>query len=503
MTAEVRSSLTKAISAEPMLIAGNGITLSDPDPQTGRRTISADEQDMETVVITVGCEDVSVSTVGVSVTKTEDGQSTVYNSDAQSQVSFRVRRGQQFTLSYGALGAWNPPATATYTASMPQRNITALYRGLSAVCWGVKINQTMSNPARELVGDRSLWTAWQNKIGRYLLKNDGSARKLKADDSTKYADGTAVDETEGHVMVRIPEFYYKVIDNSDGTCTLWGSESNFSGAYHVGEQWIGAYFGAVVSNALVSRSGINPTRSLTIDAFHLRAKHNGNDFGLTDYLHRQIMMMLFMWKYCSTNSQDPTLLGYGMTGSGSNWTAEVQAELTGRTASLGDACGGVAFTATGTLASHVSLYGIEDPFGWFWEMIQGVYFGSSANAPAQDGTEIFIYDGNRMPSATELVSEPEGNFRKLTRLTTSGYPKILPLVDRFDLFASQYGGGSASNWYDYCYASATGQLLLFGGHALLGSHCGLVFARSDFGWSISGSSIGSRLAFYGNVTIDG
>jgi len=498
MSEAVQTSLGKADAAVSFVTQ----ELTEAQKAQARANIGAQELDIEQVTVTLTCEDEGVSTSGVTVTKNEDGVDTAYTSDANGQVGFTVKRGHMYTLRYGSLGMYAPPVSATYTASMPVRTITSLYRGMSALCWGIKLDQSMSQICRGYTGDRSLWTAWQDKIGRYLLKPDGTALKLKSDDSTKLTDGTTVDETQGDIMVRIPQFYYKVVGNGDGTCTLWGSETAISGFYAMPEQWIGAYLGATVNGRLRSRSGISPTHSKNISAFHSEAKAIADGYGLTDYKARQTMLMIFLWKYGTANSQDPDCLGYGMTGSGSNWTEEVLAELTGRTAALGDACGGVAFSATGTLASHVSLYGIEDPFGWFWEMIQGVYFGSSANAPAQDGTEIFIYDGNRMPSAAELMSEPDGNFRKLTRLTTSGYPKILPLVDRFDLFASQYGGGSASNWYDYCYASATGQLLLVGGSANNGSACGLVYAASLHGWSYSTSFIGARLAFYGNVTIE-
>lgn len=386
-------------------------------------------------------------------------------------------------------------------ANSPVRAITSQYRGLSSVCWGILLKQSVSTICQGLVGERSLYTAFEAKIGRYLLKPDGTAKKLKTDDSTKYVDGTAIDETEGDVMVRIPQFYYKVVDNGNGTCTLWGSETEFSGCYTMPEQWIGAYFGYVTGQCLRSRSGYNPTRSQTISSFHSLAKNIGSNYGLTDYKARQTMMMLFMWKYNTTNSQDPQCMGYGMAGSDSNWTTEVQAELTGRTTTLGDACGGVAFTATGTLASHISLYGIEDPCCWFWEMIQGCYFGSSANSPAQTGTEIFLYEGNRMPSSSELTTHPEGNYRQLTRLTSAGYPKTMPLVSQFDLFATAYGGGTSSYWYDHCFASTTGQLLLFGGLALDGAYCGLVRAYSNDAFTFSHSNVAARLAFYGQVTI--
>ena len=74
------------------------------------------------------------------------------------------------------------------------------------------------------------------------------------------------------------------------------------------------------------------------------------------------------------------------------------------------------------------------------------------------------------------------------------------LGEHFDIFPKKIGGNSTSYWADYSWANTTGQLVLWGGSASYGASCGLAFANSYHGWSGSGASIGSRLAYFGNLT---
>lgn len=53
---------------------------------------------------------------------------------------------------------------------------------------------------------------------------------------------------------------------------------------------------------------------------------------------------------------------------------------------------------------------------------------------------------------------------------------------------------------DYSWANTTGQLVLWGGNAHDGAYCGLACADSSYGWSYSTAILGSRLAYFGNLT---
>lgn len=364
--------------------------------------------------------------------------------------------------------------------------------------WTLNINT--STYAVTMDGDINSWLAYRAKLGRYAMTNDGKARKLHPDNSRLLEDGTSYDSASCHIMVRYPNLYYSVSTSGD-VVSITLSEREFLNCKAFGDQWIGAYIGAVVNSKLVSRADINPTRSLTINQFWNYAQANGTDWGLSDYRQRQMMMVIYLCEFLSMNSQ--LNLGLGMTGEGNNWCAVVYGAIAGATAVLGDKCGKVNFLKSGQLvngACHVSLFGIEDPYGWYWEFVQGVYFGNSKNAN-QDGTECYIYEGNRMPTSDELAGTPSGLYRKITRLTSSGYIKKLMWGANLDVLPDTLGGSSVDGHGDYHYANSTGQVLLGGGIASYGSCCGLGCSDSDYGWSRAYSNIGARLAYHGNANI--
>ena len=374
--------------------------------------------------------------------------------------------------------------------------------------WTLTINT--STYEITMSGDVQSWLIYRSKLGRYIVSNDGKARKLNKDNSDLLEDGseheltnwTSDQTSDYHIMTRFPNLYFTCVTNSN-IVTITLSEKPFANCKAFGEQWIGSYIGNVLSDGtLVSRSGLNPTRSKTINSFWTAAQKNGSNWGLSDYRQRQMMMVIYLCEFLDANSQK--CLGYGMNGNVNNWVPVVQNAITGKTNILGDRCGKVNFLETGqtenAAACHVSLFGIEDPYGWYWEFVQGVYFGSSGNT-AQTGSECFIYEGNRMPTSAELTTQPTGWFRKITRLTSGGWIKNLMWGENMDILPGVIGGDSATGHGDYSWANDTGQVLLWGGHASHGSLCGLAYSYSSYGWTYAYSAVGARLAYYGVVDI--
>lgn len=381
---------------------------------------------------------------------------------------------------------------------------------LRQVAWGIPLkHKTQSSTAYGVIGNTSAWAEYKRMSGRYLVTNSGKASKLSPTNSALFADGTALDESKGHVMFISPRLYYLVqTDSVSGIPYLWLSMLPIGGHYIGGANGgmyncIGAYKGSMAGNAFVSRSGVAPAGSRTINTFWNAAQINGKDWGLTDYDQRKLMMMLGLSEYGDTNIQ--AKLGYGVSGSSNMdlWGAASVLQ-TGATKSLGDNWGKINISLvngsnTGVNCSRVNLMGIEDPYGWQWEDIQGVYCGNSANS-AQNGSEIFIYKGNRLPTAAELATHPTGEYRQATRVTTSGWVQEIIAGENFDIFPARIGGGSTSYWADYSWANNTGQLVFWGGTANSGAYCGLACAHSANAWSNTYAHVGSRLAYYGNLT---
>ena len=340
-----------------------------------------------------------------------------------------------------------------------------------------------------LVGNTTACTAYLSKLGRYLLDWSGTAKKLNMYDSTMLADDadTVFGVDEGNVMVRIPRLGYTVVRDSSGRDTIWMSEEPVM--KHVfEEQWIGAYLGSADSaGRLRSKKGATVHANKTITQFWNMAQANGSLWGLSSYQQRILMVLVYLMKYHSLNSQDS--LGYGMNGNTDNWTA-AQGKLTGETSSLGDYCGTVDGGTSVGAAKHISLYGLEDIWGWYWETLQGIFLTG--------GSVCYVYEGNRLPDSKELAGNPKGNYRKFTR-SAEGWIKKLVGGEYFDIMPAEVGGGSSSYWCDNTWTSDTGQLLRWGGHAYFGSPCGVVFSNSNLSWSYSSSSSAARLAYYGKV----
>lgn len=353
--------------------------------------------------------------------------------------------------------------------------------------WGLTIPVDGST-TYEFKGSATAWNDYKAKIGRYLVKYNGDAYKLSASDSTKLANGTTFAVDDGNVMVRLPRLSYMVVRDSAGRDTVWMSEEPVMRNV-IEEQWVGAYLASHDGTRLRSKKGQTVAASRTINTFWTQAQANGSAWGLANYQQRILMILIYLSNYKSLDSQ--TALGAGMNGLTNNWS-EAQGKPTGVTSSLGDGCGSVDGGTSISAAKHISLFGLEDIYGWYWEMIQGMFLINNT---------CYVYEGNRMPDSEELAIHPKGNYRSFARVAADGYIKTLVGGEYFDVMPASVGGGSASYWCDYTYQASSGQLLLWGGSADYGSVCGVASSYSDYAWSNSSSSISARLAYYGKVNI--
>ena len=374
---------------------------------------------------------------------------------------------------------------------------------LRTSAWCVPIKQsTQISSSWGRGGNLQLYEEYKRHGGRYLYLNDGRHAKLSRTNSSVFADGTPLDESIGHIMVKMPSLYYFLKeDEVSGITNLWMSPIPIGG-HVINQPVVAAYKASMSGSALTSRSGVAPKGSININAYWNAAQVNGKDWGLADYEHQKFFIMLQLSEFGNANIQ--SVLGNGLTGT--NNSSDYATALgfpCGNTRSLGDSSGAIEHNyemSSGTMtqnACDVSLCGFENLYGQQWEMRQGIYCGKSNN-DGQDGTEIFIYSGNRMPTTAELASHPAGDYRQLQRLSSGGYVREIILGQHFDIMPKIIGGGSTTSWGDYSYVDiANGQLVLFGGAAGDGASCGLVYSHSSCAWSIADATLGSRLAFYG------
>ncbi len=386
---------------------------------------------------------------------------------------------------------------------------------LHSVAWGIPIkDELQSSPAWGMVGNTAAYNAYKAQTGRYLMDANGRAAKLHPNNSGVFADGTALDETKGSVVVIAPKLYYLYqVDAETNIPYLWMSQQPIS-KHYIGTAdndtkiVIGAYQGSLASSKLVSRSDVDfDTSGKQVSGYWAAAQAFGSNWGIVDY---DIMRWIGMMSLCETggNANIQAGIGQGVGGSSAIEWATVSASTTlmktGGTKGLGDATGNVPITDADAKedSSHVSVLGVENWWNCQWNFIQGIYFGNSANE-GQDGTEVFVYSGNRMPSTSELASHPEGLYRELTRQTSSGHVSKMLKGEYFDLIAAALEGSSASYWCDYFWGNNTGQVCLVGGSASRGANSGPFYVRSYVGFAASDSYYGARPAYYGPVTIVG
>jgi hypothetical protein len=366
---------------------------------------------------------------------------------------------------------------------------------LRQVAWGVPLE---SNTSGEwgVIGNTTLRDEWNNSKRRHLLTNAGIAAPLASGDSSIYADGTTLDVSKGHIMTKKPRIYYDVKPNElDGLNYLWMSTVPI-GSQYIDDIWVGSFLGYLRNGALTSIPDVVPTQARTINQYWADAQVNGKYFGITNYNYRRYLMMECLSDYGSPNIQ--TKLGCGVGGSAGNQLYNGDL-TTGSTVSLGNKSGYVTISGD---SCHTSIHGDEDTYSALWEFQQGIYCGNSGNS-AQDGTEVFVYEGNRLPNSTELTTQPNGEYRKFTRLASVSNSPIQKMVlgEYFDLFPKTLGGTTSQNWCDAAWANPTGQVLIWGGSFVSGSSSGLGYASSEAAWSSTSAYRGARLAYYGDVTI--
>lgn len=329
---------------------------------------------------------------------------------------------------------------------------------------------------------------YQRAMGGYMMKVvNGKAYAAKLDASTWefFADGTKVDDASKYeTMVHVPDCHFK----AEGKTMQFGGLFPISGGKTFDSpNWVGAYEMYVDKNGVGhSRPNVAPSYSKTITGFWDCAQKLGSNFGLANYGFQCLIEALYQVSFGDLNSQ--SVIGPGFQ---SNLFKNCRDVPMGKCIYLGDGSGKVLYNDA-TLGNQypVKLFGFEDLWGKLWEFRSGIRFYKDG-----DTRYAVVYSGNQVSNTANgrkftIPSSADGQY--ITKKTLGAY---------WDAFPQAVGGGDSTYYCDGFWASTIGELLLVGGGANLGSRCGLSSAASDYGFSLSRTDIGARLAFYGNPTI--
>ena len=358
---------------------------------------------------------------------------------------------------------------------------------------------------------RAIWEAAHVDI---LMDKNGNYCELNPNDCRYTADGEAVvdigtnailDKWKNCDMMKIIPLTYGHIQTVQiGASTLhrlWLSLVPLPNGYIIPQQVVGKFKAGNVSGAMRSLPNMTPDNSKTINAFWDCAQTRSKSHGLANLDFRNALLFYMMSKYGYRDCQnceggDGTLVwGVGLDGteSGESFNGE-KVIKTGATLSLGKYDGKVTVTAAGGHTCHsVNVNGFENPWGQYWELVQGL---------CSVGTDVYHWRSNVMPTGTPTAASFEHiDHVVLQRATSDG-------ATMMNIIASEQGQGcymiqkasvSGISYGDNYWYSAKGQLWLFGGPSYNGADCGLAAARTHFAWTDINSGISARLAYYGDI----
>lgn len=433
--------------------------------------------------------------------------------------------------------------------------IGKLSRNENELWYGVKFDlANSSSPDGVRTGNMEMHRTLpiQSKMRGCTIDNVDNVKKyLKADDWTKWEDGTAVSQNSiginPETFIELPEHYRLLVATPDNTVEIRMSEYNLPGYTKVEKKYIGAYEATIntdgdsVINLLrsISNSEINfkPVVSTTRAQFQTLARgtnnkyKRSNNWNMYTYDAHRDLTWLFVVEYATLNSQKTfnanlTTEGYHQGGLGEGVTTgavKVNGADTwsfvpcGTTNSLGNGTGIIEYThtntnaegaSTGTKVVNVPRYrGIENPFGHVWKNVIDVVVAGTDNSVyiCRDYTKFGTFEGGTKPTAEQLIvaGYELQDFKEST--ITSQYVKKLVNNNQADLFPAIVGNGASATTYycDYHWtnATATPRTLLIGGRSDSGSLAGLFSLYSRHGLDSSDASVGTRITFYGEPAL--
>lgn len=424
--------------------------------------------------------------------------------------------------------------------------IGKLSRNENELWYGVKFDlANSSSPDGVRTGNMEMHKTLpiQSKMRGCTINNDDNTKRyLKADDWTKWEDGTVITQDSSQIspemMVEIPEHYRLLVATPDNTVEVRMSEYNLPGYTKVEKKYISAYEGMTsetLPNLLrsISNTKYKPKVSTTMNQFQVFARENSrtNNWNIYTYGAHRDLTWLFVVEYATLNSQKAfnanlTTEGYHQGGLGdgvTSGTVTVNGATTysfvpcGTTNSLGNGTGIIEYThtntnaegtSTGTKVVNVPRYrGIENPFGHVWKNVIDVVVAGTDNSVyiCKDYTKFGTFEGGTKHTAEQLIAAGYElqDFKEST--ITSQYVKKLVNNNQADLFPTVVGNGASATTYycDYHWtgATATPRTLLIGGGSDSGSGAGLfsLYSLSGLGYSVS--SVGTRITFYGEPAL--
>lgn len=365
-------------------------------------------------------------------------------------------------------------------------------------------NENASSTTCLTGGNRNVIESLRSKFKRCIAMPSGDDAALisycNEENSSKWPDGTNITIMNNHQnrMVYFPKYYHKTIERSPGIWRTYISEQQIDGDYiEEPEMLLGSFEGAInVEGMLISTASQTSTASKTMAEFVTAAKTHGSLWGIGDYRSHATIARMFCAYYKTTNistsnSSIPC----------SGGTKLYNAGKTGGTISLGNKDGRLATLEDSTHYS-TSFLGLEDCYYSKWEFVQGINILKG---------KYVVYDGGSFPDkdVAELEAAGATNIRVVgyepNPAATDGYngwTKAVAQGKYGDVVPTAHGGSETTYYSDYSWFNPTAnRIFLRSGNSDHGSRCGVFVAAADVASSVSRTTLGARLAFYGKIVV--
>lgn len=356
-------------------------------------------------------------------------------------------------------------------------------------------------------GNRNVIESLRSKFKRCIAKPYGDDAALisylNETDSNKWPDGTgATYETvrKESLMVHFPKYYHKTIERSPGIWRTYISEQQIDNDYIEEPELLLGTFEGIISDenggALTSTGSSISTASKTIAQFVAAAKVNGSMYGIGDYRSHATIARMFCAYYKTTNiSTSNSAIPC------SGGTKRYDYGWTGGTKALGNRDGKAAVNNdTGYYSTN--FLGLEDCYYSKWEFVQGINLLKG---------KYVVYDGGSFPDkdVAELEAAGATNIRVVgyepnpaATEAYNGWTKAIAQGKYGDVVPTAHGGSETTYYSDYSWFNPTGnRIFLRSGRSDNGSRCGVFVASAGNASSISWTSFGARLAFYGKIVV--
>jgi hypothetical protein len=366
-------------------------------------------------------------------------------------------------------------------------------------------NENASSTTCLTGGNRNVIESLRSKFKRCIAKPYGDDAALisycNEENSANWPDGSAIDidlSRKENRMVYFPKYYHKTVERSPGIWRTYISEQQIDSDYIEEPEMLLSTFEAYTNTdgTLMSVWGVASTASQTMATFISQAKSNGPLWSIGDYRSHATIARMFCAYYKTTNiSTSNSAIPC------SGGTKRYNYGVTGATITLGNRDGKKA-TTNDTSYYSTNFLGLEDCYYSKWEFVQGINILKG---------KYVVYDGGSFPDkdVAELEAAGATNIRVVgyepNPAATDGYngwTKAVAQGKYGDVVPTAHGGSETTYYSDYSWFNPTGnRIFLRSGDSDRGSQCGVFMAHAYRASSLSWTSLGARLAFYGKIVV--